>query len=211
MKEEKVINYYVLCNKLKDTIRTGWQMWHIKKEHVESVAEHIYGTQMLAIAIYSEYDYDVDLSKVLYMLAVHELEEIVIGDIPLVDPKHNSKKEIGQKAVKRILKSLKMKDEIERLIWEFDERQTKEALFAYHCDKLECDLQAKLYSEQKAITLDNQNDNTEYINARQQLDMKSATFADIWFNSDEYLFSKDQNFKDIFNYARDHQISINEK
>ena len=24
-KEERVLNYYVLCNKLKDVIRTGWK------------------------------------------------------------------------------------------------------------------------------------------------------------------------------------------
>ena len=81
--EEKVktiIDFYVLTTKLKDTIRTGWKHWGIKRERVESVAEHIFGVQMLAIAIQSEYKYDIDIMKVLFMLAVHELEEIYIGD-----------------------------------------------------------------------------------------------------------------------------------
>ena len=55
MKEERVINYYVLCNKLKDVIRTGWKDWKVNRERIESVAEHIFGVQMLAIAIKSEY------------------------------------------------------------------------------------------------------------------------------------------------------------
>lgn len=29
----------------------------------------------------SEYEYDIDIKKVLFMLAIHELEEIVIGDL----------------------------------------------------------------------------------------------------------------------------------
>ena len=40
-KEEKVINYYVLCNKLKNVIRTGWKDWNVQRERLESVAEHI--------------------------------------------------------------------------------------------------------------------------------------------------------------------------
>ena len=79
-KEENVIRYYVLCNKLKNVIRTGWKDWHVDRERIESVAEHIFGVQMLAIAMNSEYEYNVDISKVIMMLAVHELEEILIGD-----------------------------------------------------------------------------------------------------------------------------------
>ena len=59
MKEENVIKYYVLCTKLKDLIRKGWQDWNIQRDRVESVAEHIYGTQMLAIAMYSAIELDV--------------------------------------------------------------------------------------------------------------------------------------------------------
>ena len=53
----------VLCNKLKNVIRKGWKDWHVKKERLESVAEHIFGVQMLAIAMKSEYEYDVDLNE----------------------------------------------------------------------------------------------------------------------------------------------------
>ena len=75
-KEENVLKYYVLCNKLKNIIRTGWIDWQVNKERIESVAEHIYGVQMLALAMYSEYQYDIDITKVILMLAIHELEEI---------------------------------------------------------------------------------------------------------------------------------------
>ena len=55
-KEKNIINYYVLCNKLKNVIRTGWKDWNVQRERLESVAEHIFGVQMLAIAMKSEYD-----------------------------------------------------------------------------------------------------------------------------------------------------------
>lgn len=73
-KAENVVKFYVLCNKLKNVIRTGWKDWHVNRDRLESVAEHIYSVQMLAIAMNSEYKYDVDIFKVIMMLAVHELE-----------------------------------------------------------------------------------------------------------------------------------------
>jgi putative hydrolase of HD superfamily len=72
-KEKRVINYYVLCNKLKNVIRTGWKDWSVQRERLESVAEHVFGVQMLAIAMKSEYNYDVDILKVIMMIAIHEL------------------------------------------------------------------------------------------------------------------------------------------
>ena len=84
-KEERVLNYYVLCNNLKDVIRTGWKNWNVKRDRLESVAEHVYGVQMLAIAMKSEYSYDIDIMKVILMLAVHELGETVIGDLTQFD------------------------------------------------------------------------------------------------------------------------------
>ena len=75
MQEKNVIEFYVLCNKLKDIVRTGWKNWGVKRERVESIAEHIYGTQMLAIAMWSEFEYDIDLMKVLSNLCSKALKQ----------------------------------------------------------------------------------------------------------------------------------------
>ena len=83
-KVENIIEYYVLTNKLKDVVRSGWKYWNVKKERLESVAEHIYGTCMLAIAVWSESLPTVNLAEVLMTLAVHETEEIIIEEeIPM--------------------------------------------------------------------------------------------------------------------------------
>lgn len=207
-KEVNVINYFVLCNKLKNVIRTGWLDWKIKSERVESVAEHVYGVQMLAVAMYSEYEYDIDLYKVMMMLAVHELEEILIGDIAMMDPLHANKKEMGHKAVEQILAPLLKGNEVRDLIFEFDERKTKEAQFAYHCDKLECDLQAKLYDEAGYIDLLVQDGNKEFEEVSEKIKAEGGkvTFSQIWMHTDERLFS-DENFKEVFYYARDNNIA----
>ena len=103
---KNVINYYVLCNKLKNIIRTGWKVWNVKSDRIESVAEHIYSVQMLAIAMYSEYKYDIDIKKVIMMLAIHELEEILIGDLTIFEIKKDDKNKIGHEAIKKVLSNL---------------------------------------------------------------------------------------------------------
>lgn len=105
-REENVIKYYVLCNKLKNVIRKGWKDWHVQKERLESVAEHIFGVQMLAIAMKSEYQYDVDIMKVIFMLAIHELGETIIGDLTQFEISKEEKEKIEHAAVHKILGSL---------------------------------------------------------------------------------------------------------
>jgi len=207
-KKANVIRYYGLCNRLKNTVRTGWIMWNIKKERVESVAEHIYSVQMLALAMYSEYQYDIDIQKVIMMIAVHELEEILIGDIAATAKEHETKEVIGHQAVSQILSVLIEKEKIESLILEFDERKTKEAKFVYHCDKLDCDLQAKIYSEEGSIDLTNQQENEEFFSDSVQERIQSGckTFADIWFAGDKFLYEDDENFMEVFEYAQNHSI-----
>ena len=60
----------------------------------------------------------------------------------------------GEIKIEEILKDMLTKEEIKSLILEFDEGKTEEARFAYHCDKLECDIQCKLYDEEKSIIND---------------------------------------------------------
>ena len=101
-KEQNVLTYYCICNKLKNVIRTGWKDWNVQRERLESVAEHVYGVQMLAIAMYLEYGYDIDIQKVILMLAIHELGETVIGDLTQFQISKKEKEKIEHEAVNKI-------------------------------------------------------------------------------------------------------------
>ena len=204
-KEENVINYYVLCNKLKNTIRTGWLDWNVKRDSVESVAEHIYGVQMLALAMKSEYEYDIDIMKVIYMLAIHELGETIIGDLTHFQISKEEKEIIEHKAVHDILSKLIDGEKIERLFLEFDEHKTKESIFAYQCDKLECDLQCKLYDEEHCVDLNNQeNNNTYKVDEVQEL--LDDSWSNMWIKYGQKKYKYDNNFLSVSNYALNNSI-----
>lgn len=207
-KVKSVIEYYVICNSLKDVIRTGWKIWGVKRDRIESIAEHIYGTQMLAIAMYSQFSYKINLKKTLFMIAIHELEEIVIGDLTLWDISKEDKKIEGHKAVLSILNKFLAKDELIKLIDELEERKTKVAKFVHQCDKLECDLQCKLYDEQNTVDLNNQKDNIIAKNAEvRELLNKEQSWSKAWLQFGQNNYSYDKNFLAISNYAKNNEIS----
>jgi len=205
-KIKNVLKFYVLCNSLKDVVRTGWKVWNVKRNRLESVAEHIYGVQMLALAMYKEFEYDLDIEKVIYMLSVHELEEIIIGDLTRFDISVKEKREKGKKAVSEILSSLNNSLDIEALIDEFEKRETKEALFAYYCDKLECDIQAKLYDEENCVNLEEQLNNrllrVERVN---EILEQEKTWSEAWIECDRPLY-KDNNFIEVLDYLKENNI-----
>ncbi len=206
-KEKKVVNYYVICNKLKGVIRTGWKNWHVTRDRIESVAEHIFGVQMLAIAMKSEYQYDVDIMRVIFMLAIHELGESVIGDLTQFEISKEEKEKLEHAAVHQILKDLLDGEEIEKLFLEFDAHQTKEALFAYQCDKLECDLQCKLYDEEGCVDLNNQEGNAtinDYL--VQELLQKGVSWSTMWLLFGQQMYPYDEHFQAVSNYVISHNI-----
>lgn len=201
------IRFYKLCTKLKDTIRTGPVIWNAQRERIESVAEHIYGVQMLALSIYYQFGYKLDIMKVIYMLAVHELEEIEIGDLAFFETTKEEKLNKGKEATNYILKDFLGKDEIALLLDEYNERETEEAKFAYHCDKLECDIQMKLYDQEGCFDLNNQ-PNNPIINdssVRKVLDSEKS-ISNAWIEFDRSKYEDDKNFIEIIEYLKENEI-----
>ena len=206
--EKNVLSYYVTCNKLKNVIRTGWKDWNVNRERIESVAEHVFGVMMLAIAMKSEYKYEINLEKVLFMLAIHELGETIIGDLTLFQISKEEKIKIEHDAVSKVLGNLSDKEKIYDLFLEFDDRKTEEAKFAYQCDKLECDLQCKLYDEEKCVDLNSQSNNSTFDNPEvKELLNQNNSWSSMWLKFGQKRYPYDDNFLSISNYALKNNIS----
>ncbi len=199
MENNNIINFYLYINKLKEKVRTGWVEIGINKERLESVAEHIYGCLNLAIAIDSEYKLDLDMYKVLKMLTLHELEEIKMGDLTLRSGITKEEKiELGKKCVKDVTDGLFKQSEIEMLLDEFNAQQTKESLFCYHIDKIECDLQAKVYDLQGVFSYEKAREDLPFYGDRaDEIDKNSKTSSDFWIEYDRPKYNDDAVFKSL--------------
>lgn len=201
--------FYLLAIQLKNKIRSGWDQkhWNITSERIESIAEHIFGACILALSIDSEFETHVNIDKVIKMLVLHELGEVIIGDItPYDNITREEKMQREHAAIREVLGNLVKKDEYYALLLEFDARQTKEAIFAYHCDKLEADMQSKVYQDMgNQNPLDKQKNNVAFKNknVQQMVQDGAKTAFDIWYEWDKPLYADDENFSALLDFIKD--------
>lgn len=210
---KSAINFYLLATKLKYKIRSGWdnKHWNIKGDRLESVAEHIYGTCILAIGLDSEFNLDIDLNKVIKMLVIHELGEVLIPDItPFDGITKEEKKQVEHVAFKEVLGSLIKTDELYALFAEFDAEKTVEAKVAHYCDKLEADIQAKVYQDMGLHhSLDDQEKNVVFTSpkAKEMLENAKTPF-DIWYEWDKDIYADAPIFKRTLDFVKDNDTNI---
>ncbi len=207
-KIKNLLKFYLLATELKDKIRSGWKVWNIDRQRVESVAEHIYGTCILAISIDSQFKLDIDLYKVIIMLVLHEIEEIKIGDLtPFDKVTKEEKRKIGKQAVEEVLITLDKKVQYIELIEEFENMKTNESRFAKMCDKLEADIQCKLYCEEKSIDI-NSKENTHLLKdsrVQKLLNNGEKTVADLFIENDRPIYTE-KVFEEIANYIKGNDL-----
>ena len=141
------------------------------------------------------------------MLAIHELEEIEIGDLTFLETTREDKLINGRKATEFILEDFIGKQEILNILDEYNERKTEEAIFAYHCDKLECDIQIKLYDQEECFDLNHQTNNPiiNIPSVKKVLDCENS-ISNAWIEFDRNKYEDDPIFIDIINYLKNNKI-----
>lgn len=163
----------------------------------------------MAQAMWSEFDIDVDICKVVTMLSLHEEEEIIIPDFtPFDNISSNQKLELGNNAVEKVCKNMRKKKFFIDLITEFNERKTPEAKFAYWCDKMECDLQAKLYSDTGRCSFNGVADKIMNDKRVQQIIKEGATtVAEVFHLYDEQKFEDSPEFSELLKFLNEYAIT----
>ena len=196
-KAKRIIDFYLYVNKLKYKIRTGFVEIGITKERLESVAEHIYGCLMLSIAVDSEYDLNIDMYKVLKMLTIHELDEVLKPDFTLRSGITKEEKiKIGVESVNIVASTLSSRDELISLVNEFNEGKTKEAKFCYLIDKMECDMQAKIYDLDGNFLIEKAKEDLVYYgSSAKKIEKNAKAASDYWILYDKPKFKNDKIFK----------------
>ncbi len=149
---KNIINFYLLANKLKNVIRTGWKEVNIPDDKIESVADHVYGCLVLSLVISSEKKIDLNMEKVFKMIIIKELKKIKSMYEASINSSENSD---GRQSIVSITEGLINQDEFLSIYDEFEAQQTKEAKFTLYVTKLESDLQAKIYDLNGDFKLEN--------------------------------------------------------
>lgn len=145
------IQFLKLVGTLKSIPRTGWLSHGLV--NVESIAEHSYRTAVISYILAE--DLGCDGQKMIKMALIHDLSEILAGDIVtehggLVDlnERHRKLKEEAA-ALKRMSSITPLGDEMHSLWLEYSAQKSKEAQILKQIDKLEMAMQALEYENPK--------------------------------------------------------------
>ena len=207
------MRYYLLTIELTRRIRTGWDKdhWNIQAPRLESIAEHVYAVIMLAISIQANFKLKINLERVILMIAIHEIGEVLIGDItPFDGVTPEEKEKMEHEAMYQVLDGLATREELYAMLLEFDEHKTSDAIYAYYCDKLQANIQSKWYQDNGFHNkLSNQENNVAFMSEKCQriLADGAQTPFDVWYASDINLFNDDPVFTGFMNWIKTHDLS----
>ena len=134
-----LVNFLFETGQLKRVKRSGW--WLINIKDPESVAEHSHRTAVMGYFLAKLEK--VDVFKVVLMCLFNDIHEARLNDLHKVGHRYIDFKEAEEKAFTEQLQNVD--HDLLKVMKEFQERKTKEAIVARDADLLENALQAQEY------------------------------------------------------------------
>lgn len=211
-KFKEIFRFYYMNHQLKQKERSGWNKkhWNVNSSRLERISEHVYGTIILALVLNSECNFDVDIDKVIETLCIHEVGEILIDDITPFDGITTEEKErIEHEAVKKVIGNLQRHKELIQLVFDFDNQNTNDTRFAYYCDKLEVDIQSKIYQDMGLHhPLTEQENNVVMKSSKVQKMMEdgASTAFDIWYGYDKPIYQDSPILIKTLDYIKENKL-----
>lgn len=151
MDNRNIISFHNRVVHLKKLVRKGWTLRNVPNP--ESVAEHVYGVSMLALPIARERNLDVE--KVLTIALIHEVCEVITGDItPHDNIPVEKKQQMETDAAAEILKPIDPNGELLELWKDFEYERTPEGKLVKQLDRIEMVMQAADYEKQYDVDLE---------------------------------------------------------
>jgi putative hydrolase of HD superfamily len=138
---EHIANFLFEVGMLKRTPRTGLQFLGSGEE---SVAEHVFRVVFIGYTL-ARLEPGVDEKKVIKMCFLHDLPETRTGDLNYVNKKYVTADE--DKAICDLAETIPFGADIQTVIEEFNQCETKEAMLANDADQLELILMLKEYKD----------------------------------------------------------------
>ncbi len=157
-KKADYVDFFRTVGKSKRLLRTGWVGKMVNDP--ESVADHSFRVSVLALVLSDKLGHKLDKNKLIKMAILHDLGELITGDIivqrhGILDLKRRDEKEKKeQEGIREIFGKIGLSDEYVGIFKEMIGRTTPEAKVFWEFDKLEMALQALEYEEEQGKDLE---------------------------------------------------------
>ncbi len=141
---QNILDFSMWVNELKLVERYSELKKYNKEFWGDYSAGHSWRLALLILLFADEFQEDLDIKRMLELAVVHDLAEVITGDVDarLVDEgvvKKKDKHKEEKKALKELLKNLpvKLQEKIQNIWNEYEEGKTAEARFVKVLDKVE--------------------------------------------------------------------------
>ncbi|MGI0088056.1 MAG: HD domain-containing protein [Nitrosotalea sp.] len=140
-----LLDFFYIVSELKKVPRKGWKE-KVGINHPESVADHSYGTAVIAM-IFSDNMGNLDSERIVQMALLHDLAESITGDFIPGEIQKENKKTVEDQTMKEILSKLppRLFDKYYSLWNEYIDCTSKESILLHEIDRLEMAIQAAKY------------------------------------------------------------------
>ena len=201
--EEKFVNNNL---NLHNVTRKGHIYWGVNSNRIENVLEHIYGCLVLSLGLESEYGYKVNFDKIRKMLVIHETGEIIKGDDTKWDMSDEERLVKENRDVISIMSRMPNGFELIKLLDEFNGHITLESEYAYLIDKIEYDMQVKMYEKEGKYDYNNLPNNivTNSSEIRSIIDHGAQGVFDVHYEYDKEKYNRIPVFRRILNETKNY-------
>ncbi len=157
-KKINYLDFFKTVGKSKRLLRTGFVREGMKNP--ESVAEHSFRAGVIAMVLADKLDCSLDKEKLVKMALIHDIGEIVTGDIVIqrgevLDLKLRDGKEVQERiGIKQIFNKIAEGNIYSSIFEEMIERKSPEAKVFWQFDKLEMAFTALEYEEEQGKQLE---------------------------------------------------------
>ena len=142
MENDNLVSLFHKIGELKTIKRSGWVRCKIPR--AESVADHSYRCAFMAMMLGDMLELDTE--RLIKMALLHDIAEIVAGDItPYDGVTREEKSRMEERGLEDLLEGIQNSEQYVALWKEYEEGRTMESKVARNIDKLEMALQAREY------------------------------------------------------------------
>ncbi len=154
---DKDVKLFMIFDILGDTVRTGPQLWHIDRERLEDVKNHILDL-LLIIRILKKYfplKLNIDYDKVNDYIICHDLPEAITGDITKFEGVPDEEiKRVTKIAIEYLSNKFGNVLDLSNILNNYESRSDIEAKIVHMIDKIHSAIPFMKYQSEKDINME---------------------------------------------------------
>ena len=147
---------YLIFGMLGDMKRSGPVLWHVNRERVEDIKDHIFDIITMDKILEPYMPVHIDHEKIIYLALVHDIEEVLTGDITQFEGVSPEEKDrVNKIAIDYLTETYGRLIPFRRLFNEFENQTTIESKICHIFDKVQSILPFAKYESEELIDMDN--------------------------------------------------------